>query len=345
MARCDEDLAHAGLPVGEQFAQLAGHGYSVLLGAGDDCDSLDKGGVELLQAPPQWAGDLPHSDGAAVLGQRHLEVRPAHVVAGCNGHGTSAGFPASRAVLHEGRAEGQASMDVIPVIDVRHGLAVAAMRGQRADYRPLVTPLAAGSQPGGHRTRLRRAIYLSGALRRRSRWHRGQGTQRRPAGASLQQPCPMRAFGSTTAHRRRRLRSASREEQNATLVIGTETLGGDHDVVALRSLPTDRYVLSLDFKGDRFDGPAAVLDEPQHWPHAVIVMTLARVGSGEGPDLARIATIVGRAGNRRVYAAGGVRNRADIEALHAAGASGVLIATALHAGTIKAGDLKEIAGL
>ena len=38
-------------------------------------------------------------------------------------------------------------MDVIPVIDVRHGLAVAAVRGQRADYRPLVTPLAAGSDP------------------------------------------------------------------------------------------------------------------------------------------------------------------------------------------------------
>ncbi len=48
---------------------------------------------------------------------------------------------------------------------------------------------------------------------------------------------------------------------------------------------------------------------------------------------------------RRIYAAGGVRNRADIEALHAAGAAGVLIATALHAGTIKADDLKEIAGL
>ena len=88
-----------------------------------------------------------------------------------------------------------------------------------------------------------------------------------------------------------------------------------------------------------------MLDEPQHWPHAVIVMTLARVGSGEGPDLQRVAAIVARAGGRRIYAAGGVRNRADIEALHAAGAAGALIATALHAGTIKAGDLEEIAGL
>ena len=74
-------------------------------------------------------------------------------------------------------------------------------------------------------------------------------------------------------------------------------------------------------------------------------MTLARVGSGEGPDLRRVADIVARAGACRIYAAGGVRDRADIEALHAAGAAGVLIATALHSGTIKAGDLEEITGL
>ncbi len=75
------------------------------------------------------------------------------------------------------------------------------------------------------------------------------------------------------------------QERNATLVIGSESLGGLDDVAALRALPRDRYVLSLDFKDDRFAGPRQVLDEAQHWPDAVIVMTLARVGSGDGPDL------------------------------------------------------------
>ena len=73
------------------------------------------------------------------------------------------------------------------------------------------------------------------------------------------------------------------EATHVTPVVGSESLRGDDDVAVLRALPPDRYVLSLDFKDDRFVGPAAVLDEPQHWPHAVIVMTLARVGSGEGP--------------------------------------------------------------
>jgi phosphoribosylformimino-5-aminoimidazole carboxamide ribotide isomerase len=113
----------------------------------------------------------------------------------------------------------------------------------------------------------------------------------------------------------------------------------------MRKLPPDAYVLSLDFKDREFAGPVAVLDEPQHWPDNVIVMTLSHVGAGQGPATAEIAAIVSRAGKRRIYAAGGVRDRADIVALHAAGAAGVLVATALHAGTLKAGDLNEIAGL
>ncbi len=222
---------------------------------------------------------------------------------------------------------------------------MAAVRGRRADYRPLATPLAAGSDPvdiargyaalftfpalyvadlDGIEGRGRNddlAAQLAAAVPRMRLWI-DDGTSAREA---------------VPAYRRRATRRRSSSAAKAC--------SGDEDVAALRALPRDGYVLSLDFKDDRFVGPVAVLDEPQHWPHAVIVMTLARVGSGEGPDLAAHRRIVARAGDRRVYAAGGVRNRADIEALHAAGASGVLIATALHAGTIKAGDLEEIAGL
>ena len=38
-------------------------------------------------------------------------------------------------------------MDIIPVIDVRHGVAVRAVAGDRACYRPLETPLAASADP------------------------------------------------------------------------------------------------------------------------------------------------------------------------------------------------------
>ena len=38
-------------------------------------------------------------------------------------------------------------MQIIPVIDVRHGLAVRAVRGDRSNYRPIVTPLSASADP------------------------------------------------------------------------------------------------------------------------------------------------------------------------------------------------------
>src|SRR5690349_11555373 len=39
------------------------------------------------------------------------------------------------------------SMQIIPVIDVRHGQAVRAVRGDRSNYRALVTPLAVSADP------------------------------------------------------------------------------------------------------------------------------------------------------------------------------------------------------
>jgi HisA/HisF family protein len=235
-------------------------------------------------------------------------------------------------------------MDMIPVIDVRFGQAVAAVRGRRADYRPLATPLAAGSDPidiarGYAALFTFPALYVADLDGIEGRG-RDKGLT-----AQLAAAVPRVRLWVDDGASAREAAQRLAEAGHVTPIVGSESLREDEEVAALRALPRDRYVLSLDFKDDRFVGPAAVLDEPQHWPHAVIVMTLARVGSGEGPDLQRVAGIVARAGDRRVYAAGGVRNRADIEALHAVGASGVLIATALHSGTIKAGDLEEITGL
>ena len=180
-------------------------------------------------------------------------------------------------------------MDVIPVIDVRHGLAVAAVRGQRADYKPLVTPLAAGSDPAdiarGYAALFTFPLLYVADL---------DGIEGGGATPTWQGELAARGSQYAALDRRRHAGAqmppgASPEERNATLVIGSESLGGLDDVAALRALPPDRYVLSLDFKGDRFEARRQVLDEAQHWPEAVIVMTLARVGSGEGPDLARIA--------------------------------------------------------
>jgi phosphoribosylformimino-5-aminoimidazole carboxamide ribotide isomerase len=123
-----------------------------------------------------------------------------------------------------------------------------------------------------------------------------------------------------------------------TPVIGSESQRDSKLLAQHRD--SMRIVLSLDFRGDAFQGPQEILAEPVLWPQRVIVMTLARVGSGAGPDLGRLALIQSIAGGREIYAAGGVRNADDLRALKEAGVSGALIATALHERRIVAADLR-----
>ena len=101
-------------------------------------------------------------------------------------------------------------------------------------------------------------------------------------------------------------------------------------------------MLSLDFRGDAFQGPEEILTESKLWPRRVIVMTLSRVGSGAGPDLPQLAAIKTIAGDREIYAAGGVRDLADLSALKTVGAAGALIASALHDGRVGKADLDAI---
>jgi HisA/HisF family protein len=234
-------------------------------------------------------------------------------------------------------------MDIIPVIDVRHGVAVRAAGGRRESYRPLQSPLAAGSDPiavaqGLMSLRAFSTLYLAdldgiegrgvtpALLEKLSAVLPGTGLWV-DAGEDLSEVAAKAGTGGSSVP-----------------VLGTESMQDITDVSALAALPRDGLVLSLDFKDDCFEGPHEVFGDSTLWPDRVIVMTLARVGSEAGPDLERIADIVRRAQGRRVYAAGGIRNVADIVALSAAGAAGALVATALHSGKITAGDLKKIAG-
>ncbi len=125
-------------------------------------------------------------------------------------------------------------------------------------------------------------------------------------------------------------------------VIGSESLDGLPEYIALRALyPT--AVLSLDFRERDFIGPAALLEQHGLWPDDLIVMTLARVGSTRGPDLALLSQLSLRRPETRFYAGGGIRDRNDLKWLDRNGISGCLLATALHQGFINSGDLRDFA--
>lgn len=123
-------------------------------------------------------------------------------------------------------------------------------------------------------------------------------------------------------------------------VLGSESQRDPGLLAALQDEP--RLVLSLDLRGEEPLDPAGLFARPELWPADLIVMTLARVGAGQGPDLAALRAVLARAGARRVWAAGGVRGREDLLALRALGCAGVLVATALHDGRLDGAVLAEL---
>lgn len=123
-------------------------------------------------------------------------------------------------------------------------------------------------------------------------------------------------------------------------VIGSES---EPDMELLRRLGQDGEapypLLSLDFKGSRFRGNEQLLYRTELWFEHVIAMTLSRVGSDAGPDLALLRSLKRRAPQKKFYAAGGVRDARDLESLRQAGARGVLLARALHERRLTPGEL------
>jgi phosphoribosylformimino-5-aminoimidazole carboxamide ribotide isomerase len=221
-------------------------------------------------------------------------------------------------------------MQVIPVLDLIEGLVVRAKMGDRDAYRPIETPLSATADP----------VDVAGGLMRVGPFAtlyiadldaiRGRGDNF-AALARLRERFPEVELwidnGAAT------LAAVEATRRYGVPVLGSESQS-DETLVASRQ----DALLSLDFRGEAFQGPPKLLSRPEAWPQRVIVMTLHRVGGGTGPDLDRLAAIRGRAGRRRLYAAGGVRDGADLAALKATGAAGVLVASALHDGRIAKAD-------
>ncbi len=230
-------------------------------------------------------------------------------------------------------------MEIIPVIDLKNGTVVRARMGQRDRYRPIETPLSSSSDPENV-VRGLLSIYPFQTLYVADLDAIAGIGDNQDVLDSLREAVPrLRLWvDNGIGELSRALDWLS--HGSGRLVLGSET---QTNAAPVRELARDpRVVLSLDFRGDEFLGPAELLTDASCWPAQVIVMTLARVGSGAGPDLVRLSAIRAAAPDRRIYAAGGIRNRADLAALTRAGIAGALVATCLHDGNVTARDIEEL---
>ncbi|MEE9194954.1 MAG: HisA/HisF-related TIM barrel protein [Methyloceanibacter sp.] len=235
---------------------------------------------------------------------------------------------------------------VIPVLDLKDGLVVHARAGKhahagkRAEYRPIATPFGPPHDGAAIARALlgitfSPALYIADldAILGRGRnldmcRHLGQALP----GTELWIDAGFAQVGDCAAWL----------PLGATLVVGSETIADLAAWEDLRAAFGQNLVLSLDFDEQGLRGPERLLADPALWPKRVILMSLGRVGTETGPDVARLEETLQRADGREVYVAGGVAGLDDLAAVEKRGARGALAATALHSGAL---GQKEIAAL
>ncbi len=232
-------------------------------------------------------------------------------------------------------------MIFVPVIDLMGGRVVQARGGARERYRPVTSRLCPGSEPADVVHGYLRLYPFSTLYVADLDAIEGHGDN-----------------GAVIGHLRGRFpaldlwvdsgltgRAACLEWlalDCGTLVLGSESQDGPETLEGLHGgADGGRLVLSLDFQGPRFLGPAGLLERPGIWPGRVIAMTLARIGGDRGPDLDRLKRVMEAAPGKRIFAAGGVRNPDDLRDLAALGVGGVLLASAFHDGRIGRSEIEE----
>jgi HisA/HisF family protein len=230
-------------------------------------------------------------------------------------------------------------MQIVPVLDLQGGVVVHARRGARADYAPLRSPLVKGSAPMPVARALCAACHTN-RLYVADLDALGGGPADEATLTSLAGVAETWVdAGATTPQRAAALGRAGA----ARNVVGTESLARGALAEAARLAPLP-LVLSVDLRGGRLISPDPELDGrdpvaavPLARALAVtelLVIDLARVGSGSGPPLDAVAELAAALPGVAIYAGGGVRNDEDLRALESAGAVGALVATALHEGRI-----------
>ena len=253
-------------------------------------------------------------------------------------------------------------MRIIGVIDLLGNRAVHARAGDRARYQPVVSVAGSSIDPGD-------AVALAGVYINRlgldalyaadldailgtTIADHGDAGEKNPQSpharlvrrlAGLGVPLWLDAGISTIDRAQRGIELGA-----AHLIVGLETLSSYAALDAIcAGIGGPRVALSLDLKqGEPVRSPdgnrrpeTIAARAAAAGAAAVIVLDLARVGTGSGPDLATIARIRQAVPDTTLLAGGGVRGYDDLRRLAESGCDGALVATALHDGRLTAAHI------
>jgi phosphoribosylformimino-5-aminoimidazole carboxamide ribotide isomerase len=242
---------------------------------------------------------------------------------------------------------GKCRMKVVPVIDILDGVAVHAVKGIRKDYKPLKSKLSKSANPLDVATAFKKLgfkeLYVADLNAITGNHDNFEVLER------IALETRMHLMVDAGVSDIRTVKEVIRHGASK-VIIGTETLTSTGFVEkAIRSLGPQRVIVSLDVKNGqllskldpcKFSDPIDVLRGFQRMGLTqAILLDLARVGSQEGVDVAFLKKAL-EGVDLEVFVGGGIRDIDDLLKLKELGVFGVLLATALHSGKIKAEDIK-----
>lgn len=250
-------------------------------------------------------------------------------------------------------------MRVIPVIDLMQGQVVRGVAGNRSEYRPVESRIAADARPATvARALVERFGFETVYVADLDAIQAGQPNLNawddiRRAGLALWLDAGV-GDPSTCLAIDELLRSRM---INANLIIGLESLRDpDDDGWTKAHSSITNLVFSLDLKNgvpmhhvDAWRNRSAVEIGRNVYARGffdILVLDLADVGVGKGPStLSLCRKLVEDLHPARIIAGGGVRRIDDLKALADVGCSAALVASALHDGLLTADDVRRIENL
>ena len=240
-------------------------------------------------------------------------------------------------------------MKVIPVIDIYLGVAVHARQGKRTLYRPIRSGLLAGADPLALLRAYRNLLESTSVYVADLDAITGQGDNRtiiaEMAASEPQLELLVDAGIRSVEEARPLLESGAKK-----VIIASESLTSlDAASDLLAELGAGRAVFSIDLRDRRVIWREGSLESRNPYEVAALLMQLGfreaillemeRIGTAGGADAEFVRGIALASPQIQFIVGGGIKETTDLIRLKRAGASGVLLATALHDGTITRDDL------
>lgn len=226
-------------------------------------------------------------------------------------------------------------MKLIPVIDLKNGIVVHAKQGLREQYQPIKSILTPNfdmySVLHGFLNVYTFDTFYIADLNAIT----GQGDN----AALIRQV--LSDFPEITFWVDAGYQQAKIFPENYFPVLGSECFN-DENICELLDFK-QRFVLSLDYglNGEML-GAKKLFIETNYWSENVIMMTLNRVGSSQGVNVDLLQQFKQNYPQKNFIAAGGVRGIDDVQQLKNIDVTYVLLASALHSGTITATEIAKL---